>query len=183
MRHEVQCPLECATVWFAGRVLALFWTNVLPASYNISQLSMKSCSGIVCIAAICPGLVRRPTRVGTRSLNSWSRKPAIRLPLPTTIYSSTMQMAAVNTAKKLVNFYQTMWDHNLFYNYKWLKWERYRTKSTGLFHQPFIMKFPGTTETEKGNWLRISIQCIHDIWQNDQNNSCCFTASQSTLLQ
>jgi len=94
MRHEVQSPLECATVWFAGRVLALFWTNVLPTSYIVIQLGMKSCSGIVCIAAICLGLVRRPTRVGTRPLNRWSRKPATRLPLPTMIYSSTMQMAA-----------------------------------------------------------------------------------------
>jgi len=108
MRHEVQCPLECATVWFAGQVVALFWTNVLPTSYNVSQLSMKSCSGIVCIAAIYPGLVRRPTRVRTRSPNSRSRKPATRLPLSMIVYSSTMQMAAACNAKMLVNFYQTM---------------------------------------------------------------------------
>jgi hypothetical protein len=70
MRHEVQCPLECATVRVARRVLAMFWTKVLPTSYYVGQLSMKICSGTVCIAAICHGLVRRPTRVSTRSLNS-----------------------------------------------------------------------------------------------------------------
>jgi len=28
------------------------------------------------------------------------------------------------------------------------------------------MKFPGTTETELGDWQRINIQCIHDIQKN-----------------
>jgi len=36
MSQEVKRPLECATVCFAGWVLALFWTNILPISYNVT---------------------------------------------------------------------------------------------------------------------------------------------------
>ena len=70
MRHGVQCPLECATMWLARWVLALFWTNVLPTSYNRSQWNMKCHSGAVRTAAIRHGLVRKPTWDGTRSLIS-----------------------------------------------------------------------------------------------------------------